>query len=161
MGDSALQIALTFGHVLSAIGWLGLVLTMNVVIGPLMARFSPSTRSDLMIHFLPRFTRATVSFAGATVLSGFALYASLSPDVPNQQILGFGILLALIAFGLGLAFVVPLSRRLSQMATQAAGTGTPPPAEFAPTLRKVQMHAVLSMAILIVVVGVMVTVAGY
>lgn len=154
--------ALTYAHVLCAIGWLGAALTMNLALGPLMNRFAPSTRMDLLHHFVPRFGRMTAAFAGLTVLFGVGLYAAVySGSSPLWfSVLGVGIVLALVAFVLGAAVIVPSGNRLAAIAGSMAGQPpAPPPPEFAPLLRRLQVSSLAAMLLLLAVLGFMVAAA--
>ncbi len=153
---------LTYAHILSAIGWLGSALTMNIALGPLMNRFAPGTRVDLLQHFVPRFGRMSAAFAGLTVLFGIGLYVSIFSGSSHLwfTVIGVGTALALVAFVLGAGIIIPAGNRLSaiarDMASQPPG---PPPAEFAPLLRRLQVASLGAMLILVVVRGFMVTAA--
>lgn len=159
MTDAWIVGVLTYGHVLSAIGWLGGALTMNLALGPLMSRFSTGTRMDLLQQFVPRFGRMTAAFAGLTVLFGFGLYAEVYSGSSSIwfSVIGVGILLALVAFVLGAGVIIPTGNRLAAIARDMAGKPPgPPPAEFAPLLRRLQLTSFVAMVILLVVLGFMV-----
>ena len=162
MTDAWIVGLLTYAHVLSAIGWLGGALTMNLALGPLMNRFAPSTRMYLLQHFVPRFGRTTAAFAGLTVLFGVGLYASIysGSSATWFTVLGVGILLALVAFVIGVAVTVPAGNRLAVIARDMAGKPPgPPPPEFAPLLRRLQVSSALAMVLLLAVLGFMVAAA--
>ena len=160
--DAWVVAVLTYAHVLCAIGWLGGALTMNFALGPLMGRFSPSTRIDLLQHFVPRFGRLTAAFAGLTVLAGLGLYASIYSGSSGAwfPIIGVGIILALVAFVLGAGIIIPTGNRLATLARDMAEKPPgPPPPTFAPLLRRLQATSLVTMLILLVVLGFMVTAA--
>lgn len=150
---------LTYGHVLAAIGWLGAVLTINIALAPLMGRFAPSTRIDLLQHFLPRFARMTMIFSGLTVVFGAALYSQVYQDASHtwDLVIGIGILLAILAFVDGAAVATPTANRLAAMARQVvAQPGTPPPAELPKQLARLQHAAMASLFLLIATLAFMV-----
>ena len=162
MTDAWIVAVLTYAHVLSAIGWLGAALTMNIALGPLMSRFAPGTRMDLLQHFVPRFGRMTAAFAGLTVLFGFGLYAAVYSGSSDTwfSVIGVGIVLALVAFVDGAVVIIPAGTRLAAMARDMAGKPPgPPPPEFAPLLRRLQVSSVVAMVILLAVLGFMVAAA--
>lgn len=162
MTDAWIVGVLTYAHVVSAIGWLGAALTMNIALGPLMNRFAPGTRLDLLQQFVPRFGRMVAAFAGLTVLFGFGLYASIYSGSSGTwfTVIGVGILLALVAFVDGAVVIIPAGNRLAAMAGDMAGKPPgPPPAEFAPTLRRLQVSSVIAMVLLLAVLGFMVAAA--
>lgn len=153
---------LTYAHVLSTIGWLGAALTMNLALGPVMNRFSPSTRRDLLQHFVPRFGRIMAAFSGLTVLFGFGLYAAVYSGASDTwfPVIGVGILLALVAFVVGAAVTVPAGNRLAAIARELAGKPPgPPPPEFSPLLRRLQVSSFGAMLILLAVLSFMVAAA--
>lgn len=162
MTDAWIVGLLTYAHVLSAIGWLGAALTMNIALGPIMSRFAPGTRMDLLQHFVPRFGRMTAIFAGLTVLFGIGLYATIYSGSSGTwfSVIGVGILLALIAFVIGAAVIIPAGNRLAAIAREMAGKPPgPPPPEFAPLLRRLQVFSFLAMVLLLAVLGFMVAAA--
>jgi uncharacterized membrane protein len=150
---------LTYAHVLSAIGWLGAVLTMNLAIAPLLNRFAPSTRLDILGLFLPRFSRLTAIFSGLTVLTGAGLYSQIysQNDAGWFPVIGIGILLALIAFFDGVLLLAPLTKRVSGMANaMGSQPAAPPSPEFLSTVRKLQVSAIASMFLLLATLAFMV-----
>jgi uncharacterized membrane protein len=153
---------LTFAHILCAIGWLGGAMLSNIVLGPVMPRMTPAGRKDILTHFFPRFARVTAAFAGLTVLFGISLYVYLMTGVDNpawMQTLGVGILLALIAFAIGVGFILPKTFQLPKLLAAGDPAG-PPSAEFQRTLRQVQMASLVVMFVLIGTVAFMVAAAG-
>ncbi len=162
MPSALLVGVLTYGHILSAIGWLGAVLTINLTLGPLMGRFAPSTRAELLRQFLPRFVRVTESFAGSTVVFGLGLYAVLSPGSSSSWHLtvGIGIAIAAVAFVSGLVLIVPVSRRLSRLAEDRVDQpAAPAPPELGRLVRRLQAASFASMLLLLAVLVFMVSAA--
>ncbi len=162
MTDAWIVGVLTYAHVLSAVGWLGSALTMNIALGPLMNRFAPGTRTDLLQHFVPRFGRMNAAFAGLTVLFGLGLYVAIYSGSSQLwfTVIGVGIALALVAFVLGAAIIIPAGNRLSAIARDMSSKPPgPPPAEFVPLLRRLQVASLVAMLILVVVLGFMVAAA--
>lgn len=162
MVDTWVIAVLTYGHIISAIGWLGAVFVINLVIGPLMPRFSPATRLDLLQHFGPRFSRIVLMFAGLTVVFGGALFWALEPGTSLvwKETIGTGILLAAIAFVEGAVLTAPTSFRLAKVAaTVAANPGTPPPPEMPKLLRHMTVGAFTGMLILVAALAFMVSAA--
>ena len=165
MSESLLEIALTYGHILAAIAWLGAALMMNLTLGPLMARFSPSTRGELIRLFIPRFTRAVMGAAGGTVLFGLLLYGALMSDgtyadslsSPATLRLTIGITSAVLAFLIGLVFVARPSFRLPKLLPDGPA---PPGPEFNRTLRTVQVGSAVSLVLLLFTLLFMVAAAG-
>lgn len=151
---------LTFGHILSAVVWLGGIVTVNVALSPLLGRFSPATRNEVLRYFAPRFARLTAASAGLTVVFGFGLYAAVYSGASAQWMMtiGVGIVVALVAFVLGMVVTVPTSLRLSRMipATEATVPSEPPPENLARALRTLRASAGIVALLLVVVLALMV-----
>lgn len=162
MTDAWIVGVLTYAHVLSAIGWLGGDLTVTLAVSPLMDRFAPTTRTDLLQHFVPRFGRVVGAFAGLTVLFGLGLYASIYAGSPGVwfSVIGVGMALAAVAFVIGVGLAIPTGNRLGAIARDLAGKSPgPPPPEFAPLLRRLRVSAVVATVFLLAVVAFMVAAA--
>lgn len=157
-----LTLVLTFGHIFFAIGWLGAALVSNFTLGPLMMGFSPATRRELIMKFFPRFARIVAAFAGLTVLFGIGLYADLMQDSPGMdwmRTLGIGIILAVIAFSIGVGIVLPGSLQMPKLLEETDPAAPPSPA-FGRALRRVQVGSMVSMLLLIGTLAFMVSAAG-
>ncbi len=161
MVDAVWVAVLTYAHILAAVGWLGATLTINITLLPLMPKFAPSTRGDLLRHFGPRFGLFNLLFAGLTVVFGAALYIVIAPGMsPNwHTTLDIGIAVALVAFVLGLTVTLPAIRRLSRMVPAPDAPPGPPPQGFTSTLRMMQLGSVAGLALLLVTLGFMVAAA--
>ena len=135
---------------------------MNFALGPLMSRFSSSTRVELLQHFVPRFGRITAMFAGLTVLFGVGLYVSIYAGSSTTwfSVIQIGMALALVALVVGVGIIIPTGNRLAAIARDLSEKppGPPPPA-FASLLRRLQASSLVAMLLLLVVLGFMVAAA--
>ena len=160
---------LTYLHVLSAIGWLGGALLFLLVIGPLLPRFAPATRRELILSLLPRLASYLTMFGFATIVFGFALagaviYDGLDTFDPSQTwglALTIGILLALLA---ALEGGLLTRRRLLRLVAMSRDAPTRPDAvpnpEMLVLMGRIRQGAVVTVALLLTALGTMVAAAG-
>ena len=131
-------LALLFIHIGTIVLWMGASILMVSVLGPGMMKLSPTTRSEFMKIIGPRFVNYVIRTATVAIVAGLVLYAyitqvspSLAPTTSGTPWIGIGILFGLIAYAIGLAFVVRLNRKvfklLANVPAPAAGAGGPSP----------------------------------
>jgi uncharacterized membrane protein len=159
--------ALRWLHTAFAVGWMGALLFFNIVVGPLLGRLTPSTRSEFLIGLIPRMIRYFGLFAGLTLLVGAVLalvivdgdLSRFSPANPWGLRISIGAILALIAAGLAVGVVSPTSRKLVRILSEsrpppASGQGPPPGAMAAQ--RRIRVGSLTALGLLFVVLFFMV-----
>ena len=109
---------------------------MVSVLGPGMMKLSPGTRSEFMKIIGPRFVNYVMRNATVAIVAGLILYAyitqvatDLAPTPSGTPWIGIGILFGIIAYIIGLAFVVRLNRKVFKLmeSAPAPGSGGPSP----------------------------------
>jgi len=134
-------IALLFIHIGAVVLWMGASVLMVSILGPGMSKLSPATRSEFMKIIGPRFVNYVLRNATLAIVAGLILYAyimgfivsvpsSLAPTTSGMPWIAIGILFGVIAYIIGLAFVVRLNRKVFKLMENApaptAGAGSPP-----------------------------------
>ena len=156
--------AIAWIHVFGAIGWLGAVMAFGMVVGPNVAKLSPTARLEFFSKVAPKFLRYAVILAGTTLLFGVALtidlYGHLFNPLSNSGIyIMIGAALALITFLIGLLIVEPAAHRIAKMCESLLQNPGPPPPEFAPLQKRFQNLAAVGMILLILVLVFMIAAA--
>ena len=165
-------LALLFIHIGSIVLWMGASVLMVSVLGPGMSKLSPSTRSEFMKIIGPRFVNYVIRNATVAIVAGLILYAyimgfivpvsaSLAPSSSGLPWISVGIIFGLIAYVIGLAFVVRFNRKVFKLmdAAPASPTGASGPTpELQALQRKIAMSSgitalFLVLALLSMVVG--------
>ena len=118
---SALVIgALTWLHVLGAMGWFGGDLVLMIGLDPRLGRLSPSARWELTTRILPGINVLEMAFSGTTVTFGLLLLIAvtngnasvLSPSNSWGLAVTVGAALAFVAFLLEVGVHSPAVRRM-------------------------------------------------
>ena len=159
---------LAYGHVLSAVAWLGGDLFFGSLFASKLGRLSPETSRDFFLLFVPGVSRFFQVVSGTTIVFGLLLLYNMTHGDLSQ--LGFstgwgaeitlGMATALVAFVLGEVLMVPAASKVVALQRKSPATGAPPSPEFRRTLRTLSLGGGLSMALLLVTLAFMVG-AGY
>jgi len=158
--DSSILTVLFYGHILSAMGWLGGGLFTTFVVGPGLQTLSPSSRLEFIARVIPKVLRFVIYSAVGTMGFGVLLYAysltdsSFSPSWALYTGVGLALIVAAIAFSI----TIPSFRRMSKIAQSIVSGETqgPPPPEMQVLARRAGMGALVGTAILLAVLGMMV-----
>lgn len=67
-----------FVHVVSGLGWLGEVLTVNFVLLPALMRVAPAMRGTILVTVFPLVFRLATILAGTAIVSGAVVYWIMS-----------------------------------------------------------------------------------
>ena len=160
---------LTWLHIISIVSWLGSAIILTSVVQPSMARFSPQTRGEMALTFMPRMARFIQISATLAIVFGFLLGLSISNGDPffffsSTNTLGLritiGAILGLIAYIMVFAVLTPTVKKLGEVTKQMqANPQQPPPAQLGALQRKVRMGGpagviVLSLAMAFMVAAV-------
>lgn len=162
---SALLITvLGFGHVLSAVMWLGGGLLTGFVIGPSLRNMSPPASLEFNAKVLPKivgFVRmAVVSTYVFGVLLLYFLYDGDMSWLTNSAqgyVISTGVLFALVAGVLGFAYVIPSFNKVSKLSAEALASGKPPAPEMMNFGKRARTGSVATLLLLLVVLAMMVT----
>lgn len=170
MADPLLLTVLAYGHIVSAIGWLGGVLLTTFVVGPGLQTVSPPARLEFIAKVMPKIIRYLVGMITGTILFGLLLlyfliggdFALLSPSTSFGAALSAGIGLAIIAVVVAGAVVIPSFQKVIAIAGQVLKGGqTPPPPELMKYSKRAKVGSVTVTVILLVVLVMMVTAGFY
>ena len=163
MPSAVLITVLGYGHVLSAIMWLGGGLLTGFVIGPSLRSMSPPASLEFNAKVLPKivgFVRmAGVStYAFGVHLLSFFLDGDLSWLMNSTQgfFISTGVLLALVAGIVGFGYVIPAFNRVSKLSSEALQAGKPPAPEMMSYGKRARTGSLATVFLLLVVLAMMV-----
>ncbi len=164
MVSAALLAILAFGHVLSAVGWLGGGLLVTFVLGPNLVRLAPAARLEFNAKILPRVIRFVEVTIGTTFLFGLLLlyvyfngnFTFLSGTAQGLE-LSSGIILALGDAVLANAIIFPTFRKVIRMSNDLlqGGQQAPPP-ELLKYSERARLGSLIGVFLLIIVLALMV-----
>ena len=151
MVDQLVIAALTFLHIVSAMGWLGGVMFFLSAVGPGVRSFTPPASLEFLTKVGPKQIRFFAGAATATIVFGLGLlFATFGADFsawPAYIEIGFS--LGLVAYLIALTVTVPTFMKVDKLARQMmAGPPGPPPPEFPRLLRRANLAAVVVALIL-------------
>ena len=154
---------LAYGHVLSAVSWLGGGMLTAMVIGPNLRNLAPPAALEFNVKILPKLLR----FVQIAILSTFVfgillLYVFRDGDFSwlmnsNQgYILSAGILVALVTGAFGFSFVIPSFKKVVKFSSEALQTGKPPSPEMMKYGTRARVGSLLGVLMLLFVLAMMV-----
>jgi len=154
---------LAYGHVLSAIMWLGGGLLTGFVIGPSLRSIAPSAALEFNAKVLPKVLRFVQAALGLTFLFGLLLlyffkdgdFAWLMNSTQGY-VLSAGILVALVTGIFALAFVFPAFKKVSMLSSAALQSGQPPAPEMAKYGKRARVGSMAGVFLLLFVLAMMV-----
>lgn len=160
--------ALAFGHILSAVAWLGGGILTGFVLGPSMSRLSPPAALEFNARVLPRMLRYIGASIGSTFLFGllllYELYGSnfssfMTTSTGHEIAAGvvFGVLAAVVA----MAVTFPSFRRIARLSEEALKSSPPTPSpEMAKYGSRARLGAMIATVLLLLALAMMVA-AGF
>lgn len=148
--------ALAWLHILATIGWMGTAMFLVMVLTPSVQGLSPSSRKDLMLKLLPRFTRYVTVFATLTIIAGvllaFAHVGSslelLSPTTTWGLQITVGASLALVAYALALGIGLRSARKIVRILKMQQDPQQGPPPEVSVLQKRMRLTATTVMTLL-------------
>jgi uncharacterized membrane protein len=162
--SAALLTVLGYGHVLSAIMWLGSGLLTGFVIGPSLRGLSPPTSLEFNAKVIPKITGFIRMAAISTYVFGILLlYFFQDGDMSwlmnstQGYIISGGVLLALVAGIIGFGVAIPAFNKVARLSGEAIAGGKPPAPEMMNYAKRARMSSILAVLILLVVLAMMVT----
>lgn len=150
-------------HVFSAIGWLGASMLFTMLIGPGLARISAQSRSEFFVTVGPGYIRYSVGFAILTLVFGIITlgvftngnFSMMSPSTSFGAYISGGVLLAIIAFAVGLGVAIPAASKMVRI-FKSMPAGESPPPELQAATNRLRIGSTVSMTLLILVTIMMV-----
>jgi uncharacterized membrane protein len=160
-------LVLLFAHIGTVVLWMGASVLYVSVLGPSIAKLTPSSRADLVKAIGTRYERYLVRNATIAIAAGLILYAyitqvssGLAPSSSGMPWILVGIIFGLSAYIIGIAVVLRANRALMKMMGQSASQTGPstPSTEMTRLQRRVAMGSgiqalLLFIALLSMVVG--------
>ncbi len=159
---SLLITVLMWFHIFSAVGWLGSVLVLRLVITPVMPKFSAQTSGELVVKLFPPFVTTVAIFAASTGLFGILhLVASSFEEPPHFSLIlpwiGIGASVAVVVFLLLLFVAYPSIKAMSRMLLQMqAKNEQQPPPEFLKYQKRIATVTNVALILLLVTLSFMV-----
>jgi len=156
--------ALTFAHIISAMGWLGGGLLTTFAVGPNLRKLTQTASLEFNARVLPKMVRFTGAAAGLTLLFGLALLGYMySQDnsyfsSTSGEAVSVGIVLAVVATAVAFSMVIPSFMKIGRLAASALDGGQPAPAQEMMSLAKrARMGSMIAVILLVVILAAMVT----
>jgi uncharacterized membrane protein len=158
-------------HIVSAMMWLGGGILFAFVIGPALARLSPTSSGEFFAKVVPRISMFFRIVAGTTVLFGLLLlytgesngdFGALSPSGSWGPAIMIGLSIGLVAFLIS-EFVAqpPLRKAIRLIKEMQSSSQHQPPAELPKTIRRATITANVTVLLLILALVFMVTAGFY
>jgi len=149
---------LGYGHVLSAIGWLGGGLLTTFVLGPSLRSLSPSAGLEFNARILPKIIRFVNVAVGLTLVFGIGLFFAVSDQLTSTQSdeIFAGAALALVTAAVAFAVTIPSFRKVIRFASEALQSGQPPSPEMMESAARARQGAIISVILLLVVLVTMI-----
>jgi hypothetical protein len=169
MADPVIVTVLAYGHILSAMGWLGGALLTTFVISPKLQAVTAQTRLEFLAKVMPSMVRFVIGMIIGTFLFGLLLLYTLlggdmsmmAPSTPFGLAISTGVALAVVAGIVGFAVSVPSFRKIISIADGMLKSGqTPPPPELAKYSKRARAGS-LAVAVLLLLTLVMMVAAGF
>lgn len=158
-----------YGHILSAMAWLGGGILFSFFVGGKLRLLSPPSLREFLIKILPGVLRFFQAVAGATVLFGLLLvanmadgnYAQFSHPTGWALAVVLGMIVALIAFVVSEFVAVPAFRKLVRLAQSVPEGGSGMPPEFPRAAQRAGATGLLTVILLLITLGFMVAAGFY
>ena len=164
MADPTVVAALTFLHIIAAMGWLGGVMFFLSAVGPGVRSFTPPASLEFLTKVGPKQLRFFGGVATATIVFGVALlFAAFGADYTAWPwYIEVGLFMGLVAYLVAVLVTIPTFRKLDRIARELMGKPPgPPPPEFMKLLKRANMAAMAVAVILIVALAFMVSTAVF
>jgi uncharacterized membrane protein len=137
-------LALLFIHIGTIVLWMGASILYVSVLGPSIAKLSPSTRADLLKAIGSRYDSYVVRNSTIAIVAGLILYGyitqvskSFEPSTSGMPWILAGIIFGLLAYVIGLAVVMRTNRKMmSLMAQRESNTAPSAPSSDMPKLQR-------------------------
>ena len=158
---------LAYGHVLSAVSWLGGGILTAFVIGPNLRNLAPAAALEFNAKVLPKLVRFVQIALGSTLLFGLLLLYEFGDgdfswltNSDQGYILSAGILVGLITAIFAVSVVIPSFKKVSKFASAALQSGQPPAPEMMKYGKRARLGSMAGVFLLLFVLAMMV-VSGF
>ena len=154
-GDFAL-LALFYGHIISAMLWLGGGILLTFVIGPNVRTLTPAAGTEFMAKVMPKVIRFFLAAIGSTFLFGILLFFYIGANFASS--LYVGIALALVIAAVVFSLTVPSFNKVIKISQEriASGAQGPPPPEMMKFSKRARTGSLIGVALLLVVLALMI-----
>ncbi|MBI3859685.1 MAG: hypothetical protein HY296_05530 [Thaumarchaeota archaeon] len=165
MADYTL-VVLFYGHILSAVSWLGGGILTTFVVGPGVRGLSPPSGTEFMAKVMPRILRFIQAAIGSTFLFGILLYyyLGIQDGTSTATAVYAGVVVALATAAVVFSVTIPSFRKVIKLANErmASGGQGPPPPEMMKYSRRARIGSTVAVSMLLLVLVFMVLAAtGY
>lgn len=167
MTDPAVLTVLAFGHVLSAVGWLGGGLLTAFIVAPGLRTMSGQAGLEFTAKVIPRAVRYLTGMIVGTFVFGLLLlyfggyYSTMAPSSAHGVALSAGVGLAVVTAIIGLAVTFPSFRKMASMADASLKSGQQPSADMARYAQRARVGSLVATLLLVIVLALMVTAGFY
>ena len=158
---------LAFGHIISAMSWLGSGILITFVIGPNVKTLAPAAALEFNAKVLPKILRFVQAAIGLTFAFGLLLmYFLYDRDLTylsktNQGLeIVVGTVLALGASAVVFSLTVPSFKKVIKIAGEAVAAGKPPAPEIMKYAKRARQGSLIALSLLLLVLAMMVA-AGF
>jgi uncharacterized membrane protein len=169
MADALIVTVLIYGHVLSAIGWLGGALLFVSALSPGLRTLSPGSNAEFTVKVLPRIMRYVQAAIGLTLLFGLlALYFMFATDFGMLSTTAQGLDIE-VGAGLGLltaalanVLTFPAFRKIIGFTKEMlkGGPQTAPP-DMQKYIKRARYGSIAASVLLLIVLAFMVAAASF
>lgn len=159
---------LAYGHVLSAMAWLGGGILTGFVVGPSVRKLSPPSGLEFNSKVLPRVMRFVQMAIGSTFVFGLLLmyeiydgnFSSLMSTSQGQEI-SAGVIIGVLAAVVGFAVTFPSFRKVVRMSEEALKGSPPMPSPGMAKYGKRAMTGAMASTVLLLLALAMMIAAGF
>jgi len=159
MADNLVTAIFAWLHIFFSVGRLGGGIMFGFVIGPALAKLSPTASGEFFTKVVPRVLRFFQIVPGLAIFFGLLLLytftngdlSKMSPTNSWGLQITIGMTIGLVAFLNGELLAVRYFHKVVEMIRQASSSGGQgPPADFFKTLNKARMSATVTVLLLII-----------
>ena len=157
-------LVLTYGHVLSAMGWLGGGLLTTFAVGPSLRKLSQVAALEFNAKVLPRLIRFVQMTAVSTVAFGVLLLGYLySQDnsyfsSTSGMAVSVGIVMAVVVTAIAFSVTIPSFMKVSKLAASAMeGTQQAPVPEMMKYAKRARQGSLIGVVLLLATLVAMIT----
>jgi len=154
---------LTFGHILSAMGWLGGGLITGFALGPNLRKMSQTAALEFNAKVLPNLVNFVQAAAGLTIVFGLLLLGYLySQDSAyfsstSGMDVSVGIVLAAVTAAIAFSMTIPSFKKVSKISADIiAGKQQGPPPEMMNYAKRARQGSLVGVALLLIILAAMV-----
>ncbi len=161
MTEVAVIVTLFYGHILSAMAWLGGGILTTFVVGPGVRSLTPGASLEFTAKVMPKILRFIQIAIGSTFLFGLLLLFYLGIDASSYAgaELSAGAGVALITAAVVFSLTVPSFKKVIKIAQEriASGAQGPPPQEMMKYGKRARMGSIAGVVLLLVVLALMIS----